>query len=470
MTDTKTSLPAPISTYDLFVFGDSLSDIGNLFKKTGLPPAPYKDGRFSNGSLAPEILAGDLGLEISLATNFAIGGAYSGRQNVNDSSTVKFGGVLDQIDQFKPQVTALGADAQDLYLVWAGGNDLLNIPPTATPDQIQTIVSNAVTNVTTAVTALAQSGAKNILVVQAGNLGRVPIVLQQGPVVVNALTTLTQTFNSGLETAMTALETSTPGVNVILSNLFPTTESVVQNPASFGFSNVNSSYLATLSSNPSANVDQFFFWDSVHPTTRGHGVFADTLEASVIAGITEGVTRIGTAEANILVGFSGADLLKAGSGDDELEGNPGDDTLNTGGGNDQATGGTGSDRLLGKRGDDTLTGVDPTGLTPGLGEIDTFQGAAGVDVFVLGDTDQAFYDNGKRNAGLKDYALILDLTEEDSIQLYGKRKNYLFQETTGSLPKGTGIYLKSTTGKDELIGIVQNVTDLTLISNTLTFV
>ena len=111
--------------YDLFVFGDSLSDIGQLFQKTGLPPAPYFNGRFSNGPLAVETLASDLGVNISLNTDFAIGGAYSGRQNVNDTATVKFGGVLDQIDQFKAKAATLGADAQDLYFIWAGGNDFL---------------------------------------------------------------------------------------------------------------------------------------------------------------------------------------------------------------------------------------------------------------------------------------------------------------------------------------------------------
>ena len=30
----------------IYAFGDSLSDIGNAFAKTGIPPAPYFEGRF----------------------------------------------------------------------------------------------------------------------------------------------------------------------------------------------------------------------------------------------------------------------------------------------------------------------------------------------------------------------------------------------------------------------------------------
>lgn len=42
------------------VFGDSLSDNGNLFAQTGQPPAPYFQGRFSNGPVWVEQLFGPL--------------------------------------------------------------------------------------------------------------------------------------------------------------------------------------------------------------------------------------------------------------------------------------------------------------------------------------------------------------------------------------------------------------------------
>jgi phospholipase/lecithinase/hemolysin len=97
--------------YDLFVFGDSLSDIGNLFEKTaGLVPSSsrYFEGRFSNGPLAVEILAEALGLPSSRSTNFAIGGARTDRTNVGDIGPIQFGGLLDEIDQFTAQAKDLG--------------------------------------------------------------------------------------------------------------------------------------------------------------------------------------------------------------------------------------------------------------------------------------------------------------------------------------------------------------------------
>jgi Phospholipase/lecithinase/hemolysin len=58
------ALPAHAAAYSaLYVFGDSLSDNGNIPAASGYrPSAPYADGRFSNGPVAVEYLADNLGL------------------------------------------------------------------------------------------------------------------------------------------------------------------------------------------------------------------------------------------------------------------------------------------------------------------------------------------------------------------------------------------------------------------------
>ncbi len=70
----------------LIVFGDSLSDSGNLYTYTGtaFPPSPpYDPGHFSNGRVWAEVLADALflgGLTPSLlgGTNYSWGGAETG--------------------------------------------------------------------------------------------------------------------------------------------------------------------------------------------------------------------------------------------------------------------------------------------------------------------------------------------------------------------------------------------------------
>ena len=64
---------------NMYVFGDSLSDMGRLFAATGgmIPPAPiYANGRLSNGPVWAEYVADDLNLDLNLGNNFAIGGRF----------------------------------------------------------------------------------------------------------------------------------------------------------------------------------------------------------------------------------------------------------------------------------------------------------------------------------------------------------------------------------------------------------
>ena len=377
----------------IFVFGDSLSDIGNIFTATSnqVPSSPpYFNGRFSNGPVAVETLANRLGLAVTSETNFAIGGAKTGRDNVGDTLFVKFGGLLDQIDRFVSTTGSQGANPKALYFVWIGGDDLLN-----QPNATSTAISQAVENVRSAVTTLANSGARNIVVVQNPNLGRTPSSLQTG--LLNTLTNLTRDFNNRLQSALTPLERNSD-LNIILSNLFPIGEEIAQSPSQFGFSNVVDSYLrGLLPADPLADPNQFFFWDQVHPTTRGHNVFADTLRQDITNEITDDITRIGTRGDDVLVGYAGNDRLVGLAGQDSLEGNRGRDTLlggrgddrlqglqdhdslEGGFGNDILQGGDGRDRLLGQAGRDTLIGGNDIDLLAGGFGNDILRGGSGRD-------------------------------------------------------------------------------------------
>lgn len=390
MTTDNRASDTPQLQYDFFVFGDSLSDIGNSSRATFglLPPSPpYFNGRFSNGPVAVETLAAQLGLPSSLSTNFAVGGAGTGRDNGNDNRIpgITFDGLLDQIDRFKAEASSLGAGAEDLYFIWAGANDLNQL---SASDPVAT-VNTAVANIATAVTSLVQSGAKNIVVVQTPNLGRVPASLQSGRL--QALTDLSIAFNAALESSLTSLENSLAGSNIILSNLLPLSEQIAQNPAAFGFTNTTSPYLnGLLPQDPAADPNQFFFWDLFHPTTRSHSLFADVFRNNIIAGITDDITRSGTAGADRLVSFSGNDVLKGLGGADQLAGGPGNDAL---------VGGSQADILIGDGNRDDLTG--------GGGQ-DELQGGPGRDRFIYGNP------NHGRDT-ITDFQLGKDILELSSI-------------------------------------------------------
>ncbi|MFB2921118.1 MULTISPECIES: CHRD domain-containing protein [Aerosakkonema] len=180
---------------------------------------------------------------------------------------------------------------------------------------------------------------------------------------------------------------------------------------------------------------------------------------------------IGNLGADNLAGGKGDDLLFGNEGSDTLDGNAGNDTIYGGKGNDFLIGSLGNDSLSGDLGDDTLSGVDGSSASPGLGEIDTLTGGDGVDRFILGKSNVFYYNDGNdADAGLNDYALITNFKAgQDVIQLRGAANNYTLATSGGNLPTGTGIFLVSS-GQNELVGIVQGATDLTLGSGSFIFV
>ncbi len=107
----------------IYVFGDSLSDMGAVFRATGgmYPPSPaYFQGRYSNGRVWVEYLAERLKIKSSHVNNFACGGATSGSE-----SNTFVPGLLTQVQSFTqkhPRTIPNNA----LYVLWAGANDYLH--------------------------------------------------------------------------------------------------------------------------------------------------------------------------------------------------------------------------------------------------------------------------------------------------------------------------------------------------------
>ena len=87
---------AQFPTYsNLYAFGDSYCDVGNIYLAThGLEPAaPYYQGRFSNGPIWLDHVAGFLGLPFKPAlepggTDYAFGGAWATAPQVTALGTI----------------------------------------------------------------------------------------------------------------------------------------------------------------------------------------------------------------------------------------------------------------------------------------------------------------------------------------------------------------------------------------------
>ncbi|MGH1395963.1 MAG: polysaccharide deacetylase [Trichormus sp.] len=154
----------------------------------------------------------------------------------------------------------------------------------------------------------------------------------------------------------------------------------------------------------------------------------------------------------------GRDYVWGSDGDDLIYGEAGNDNLSGGSNNDTLIGGSGSDTLDGDSGVDTLIGVNPNDILAGAGEIDTLYGDGYGDLFILGDKNKAYYNDGNNStSGTNDYALIKDfsISEGDKIQLYGSASNYKLSGVLFNLSFGNHRTLYLTTGgQDELIGVI----------------
>ena len=258
MTSVVFSAQQPEPMNELYVFGDSLSDVGTVFRATGgmYPPNPtYFQGRYSNGRVWVEYLAERLHLSSSQTNNFAYGGATTGS---NHNSLVP--GLLTQVQSFIQTHQQTNPNA--LYVLWAGANDYLQGAGAATIP---------LENLTKAIASLAGVGVNKILVANLPDLGQLPATRTSANSA--SLSALTQSHNQGLRRSLKLLSQQYSDLQIVTLDANKLYREAITNPAALGFSNVISSCLS--GSRTCGNPDQFLFWDGIHPTTAAHRVLGE---------------------------------------------------------------------------------------------------------------------------------------------------------------------------------------------------
>ncbi len=260
----------------IYVFGDSLSDTGNINIVTGgIPLAPYATGRFSNGPVWVETFAANLGLTANAAlgggTNFAFGGAPTGLPLTSTSPTLTI-----QLNTYYLPAVGGVADPNALYVVWGGGNDVR-----------AGNISGSVTNLSAIITTLAGAGAQNFVVPNLPDIGLTPEAVAGGPAVVAGATFLSTTFNSQLAAALPVLESSL-SINIFDVDVYAFLNSVIANPGLYGMTNTTGRCYPGPTGvgggvgTECANPDEYLFWDGIHPTAAAHAALGDFATAAVI--------------------------------------------------------------------------------------------------------------------------------------------------------------------------------------------
>jgi phospholipase/lecithinase/hemolysin len=285
----------------LYAFGDSLSDVGNIYAATSdpgppVPGPPYVNGQFTNGNVWVQDLAGDLGLaaltpSLLGGSNFAYGTAETGVTSFNTSAAdTDLLGATGQLAQF--QAVHAAADPNALYTIWIGSNDLTDILTNATSAQYSADIATVAGNIDTAINALASLGAKNFLILTVPDLGDIPEALAEGSAASAGASALSAAFDTTLVDGSSPLIPSLSAVaagdsiNIQVLNTYALLDSIVADPAAYGFTNVTQPCLTGevdySGGTPCATPNQYLFWDQLHPTAAAHELVADAALSVVV--------------------------------------------------------------------------------------------------------------------------------------------------------------------------------------------
>ncbi|WP_333678412.1 autotransporter domain-containing protein [Dyella sp.] len=286
----------PNSTFNgVVVFGDSLSDAGNISLATDPSIQPPLKFTTNPGNVTIQNVAVGLGysLTASLAggTDYAWGGAGINNNSPGTPSTVPT--ITSQVTSY---LASSSVNPHALYAIWGGANDIFNaatsvaagsaaqqliaqtlagqaslavtaglipnnpvaiaafeaqITPAVTAQvNAQVTAAAGVSSLQTAtqaqatiaaagqqevklIGALQAAGAKNIVVFNLPNIGLTPEALAQGASAASSLTGLSVIYNSQLNAGLGHL-----GKGIIPVNAFALLNQVVANPGAYGFTNV----------------------------------------------------------------------------------------------------------------------------------------------------------------------------------------------------------------------------------------
>ncbi len=288
-----TPLAQAASFANLYVFGDSFSDSGNIFAATGglLPPdPPYFQGRFSDGPVWVEQLAERLGLPLVAngpdptvvhGNNFAAGGA----RIVADIPMPPLGtipSILSQVQHFTEALDAVPEDS--LYVVSGGYNDLLlaaDPEETLDLDTRRQMVVSAAEGLDLAVQQLAVHGARQVLVANLADLGLTPAARDH----VELATEMTALFNRTLAAELDDLQVQLP-LRLYRLDVFALANQVVTDArdhggAVYGITNVEVPIFEGFAGSPGADPATSLFADHLHISAVAHSHLGQAAAALV---------------------------------------------------------------------------------------------------------------------------------------------------------------------------------------------
>ena len=321
-TASPTPSPTPPTFSKIIIFGDSLSDVGNVRdrmedKGFNYPGGEYNysDGRFTNSSdtdpgsdlyvgVWHEQLARTF-LSLQEATHsqdggnsFAFGGATT-RSGTRDFSIIGLFGndITVTIDNMGKQVddylSSRTVDPAALYVVWGGGNDLFD-------DSTDANVNATSGRVAMLVSRLANAGARHILVPNVPPLGATPRYGEDREAQDNKNEASAE-YRVQLEADLDSTFATLTGqgianLTIYRMDVWSLFIRFSSDPTIYSFTNISDP-----ARGKDVDPDKYAFWDDIHPTTAAH--FQIAKEANrVLSGAVQPAARALNVATRVTVG------------------------------------------------------------------------------------------------------------------------------------------------------------------------
>ena len=281
------------------IFGDSLSDSGNIAQVNGLPPGT--SFTTNPDPVWAEIVAQTFGASgtnsLARGTNYAWGGACV------DPNVACENPVPTTQQQISQHLSGGNADPDTLYMIWGGVNDISAVTEENHPDAQGPLdgTLQAAEAYVDQIRGLQDAGARYVVVLNLPDVGKTINAKRDGPVAAAELSALVQAYNEALDTGLGSL-----GHGIIPVNVSALLDEIIENPGNYGFTNIDE-IACTPGSNPlrpSGGIESlvcgptdsgylsppktdetYLFADGSHPSGLGHaavaGMVISTLEAPV---------------------------------------------------------------------------------------------------------------------------------------------------------------------------------------------